>query len=238
MGAILGVAVAGAAVFWGLTLVARGDFLSALVFMGFAVAMVLALALAVITMRGWITPRASFSAAGIKLEMARSVTWLGCAAAMIILPSCGVGAALAMMGDLDLPLQSDRPQGFIAALMGVAALGALTILSAVITRGGLGSVLLTRKGLTITERRRTREARWTEVRKISDDGGGNRRQNPIQIELTDGTILHLDGATSYTPKGAALYWMVRHYWKHPEHRAELTDERALARFHRGDFDTA
>ena len=37
--------------------------------------------------------------------------------------------------------------------------------------------------------------------------------------------------------GAALYWMVRHYWKRPENRAELTDGRALERLHNEQFDS-
>ena len=40
----------------------------------------------------------------------------------------------------------------------------------------------------------------------------------------------------YAPNGAALYWMVRHYWKHPEDRAELTDGRALERLRTEQFE--
>jgi hypothetical protein len=54
--------------------------------------------------------------------------------------------------------------------------------------------------------------------------------------LRDGTEKTIDGAYLYVPNGAGLYWMVRHYWRHPEDRVELIDHRALERLRDGQFD--
>jgi hypothetical protein len=43
-------------------------------------------------------------------------------------------------------------------------------------------------------------------------------------------------AGGLVPNGAALYWMIRHYWLHPENRIELTDGRALERLRNEDFE--
>ena len=55
--------------------------------------------------------------------------------------------------------------------------------------------------------------------------------------MADDSTHVINGADTYTPGGAVLYRMVRHYWRHPEQRAELADGRAPARYRRGDFDT-
>jgi len=54
----------------------------------------------------------------------------------------------------------------------------------------------------------------------------------------DGSELVLDGADFYVPKGVGLYWMVYHYWRHPEDRAELADGRALDRLRDERFDVS
>ncbi|MFA7513234.1 MAG: hypothetical protein WCZ29_22390 [Mycolicibacterium vanbaalenii] len=43
-------------------------------------------------------------------------------------------------------------------------------------------------------------------------------------------------ADIYVPGGAGLYWLVRHYWKHPGDREELVDGRAPKRLAEGKFD--
>jgi hypothetical protein len=58
---------------------------------------------------------------------------------------------------------------------------------------------------------------------------------PVDVEMQDGSN-HVVNAANFTPHGVALYWMMRHYWRHPEDRIELTDGRALERLRNEDFD--
>jgi len=37
------------------------------------------------------------------------------------------------------------------------------------------------------------------------------------------------GASAYAPDGAALFWLIRYYWRHPEARGELTNGTAIER---------
>lgn len=54
--------------------------------------------------------------------------------------------------------------------------------------------------------------------------------------MKDGHEEIISVADIYLPRGAALYWLVRHYWKHPEDRMELVDDRAAKRLRDGRFD--
>jgi hypothetical protein len=56
------------------------------------------------------------------------------------------------------------------------------------------------------------------------------------LSLQDGTEEIIEGADLYVPRGAALYWMVRHYWRHSDGRAELTDGRAVDRLREERFE--
>jgi hypothetical protein len=42
---------------------------------------------------------------------------------------------------------------------------------------------------------------------------------PVVFNMTDGSVLAINGADSYRPGGAALYWMVRYYFRNPGKRA-------------------
>ena len=56
------------------------------------------------------------------------------------------------------------------------------------------------------------------------------------LRLRDGKEEIISVADIYVPGGVALYWLVRHYWRHPEDRTELVDTRAKERLRDGRFD--
>ena len=122
--------------------------------------------------------------------------------------------------------------------MGFVVIGGFGILAAATRRGGIGYVRLTRSGFEIAELARTGQGLWADVREVSDEAIDKRTQHPIDVEMTDGSSQVIHWAADFTPQGIALYWMVRHYWLHPEDRAELADGRAVERLRDEDFDTA
>ncbi|WP_156616969.1 hypothetical protein [Mycobacterium sp. 852014-52144_SCH5372336] len=81
---------------------------------------------------------------------------------------------------------------------------------------------------------RTRTARWADIVDIADVAD-KRTRNPIIFVLNDGKPIVVPNADRYEPGFGTLYWMVRHYWKHPEDRLELTDGRALERLRNEQF---
>ncbi|GAA1480977.1 hypothetical protein GCM10009624_14170 [Gordonia sinesedis] len=83
------------------------------------------------------------------------------------------------------------------------------------------------------------EIHWGEIREIADKTPSGRSENgqPIVVHRIDAQPYVFDKAGGFTPNGAALYWMLRYYWLHPERRGELADGRALSRYLVGDFPT-
>ena len=73
---------------------------------------------------------------------------------------------------------------------------------------------------------RTRSARWEDILEVSDEAN-KRVRNPIVFVAKGDNQIVVANADRYGSSGSALYWMLRHYWKHPESRDELSDGRAL-----------
>jgi hypothetical protein len=55
--------------------------------------------------------------------------------------------------------------------------------------------------------------------------------------MRDGTTPSIT-VGAYCPEGSAVRRMVEFYWKHPDQRDELTDERAVRRLRDDDFGQA
>jgi hypothetical protein len=82
---------------------------------------------------------------------------------------------------------------------------------------------------------RTRRARWEDIVDVTDKAD-KRARNPIVFVVKDAKPVVVPNADRYSSSGAALYWMTRHYWQHPENRDELVDGRALDRLRGEQFD--
>jgi hypothetical protein len=114
----------------------------------------------------------------------------------------------------------------------------------VLSVGGLIALLRTREpgylrvgvdGIEHADMFRTRSARWEDVVEVTDKAN-KRARNPIVFEVKGAKPVVVPNADRYGDSGAALYWMIRHYWQHPENRDELVDGRALDRLRREQFD--
>jgi hypothetical protein len=58
---------------------------------------------------------------------------------------------------------------------------------------------------------------------------------PIVFEHRDGEPAVIPNAALYAPGGRVLFWMIRHYWRHPQERAELANGVAVERLRAGRF---
>ncbi|GAC69208.1 hypothetical protein [Gordonia soli] len=74
--------------------------------------------------------------------------------------------------------------------------------------------------------------RWDDVVAIIDHipNGKSNTGHPITIIGDSDRTYTFDGADSYTPGGAALFWFLRFYWLTPDGRAELAGGRAVERY--------
>lgn len=137
-------------------------------------------------------------------------------------------------GGIDIPM-SQGMQTFspFIAWFGVATgvLGLYTMLR----RGGVGYVELTTDGIDIANAAFTESVQWDDIADVKDVAESKKTRKAVVFELQDGREKVIDGADFYVPGGTAFYWMMRHYWRHPEDRGELSDERALDRLARNRF---
>ncbi len=104
----------------------------------------------------------------------------------------------------------------------------LSGLVALVRRRGAAHLRIGPDGVENADIFRTRAARWADIVDVADKAE-NRSRNPIVLSLRNGKPIVIPNADRYEAGFGALYWMVRHYWKHPEARGELVDGHALER---------
>ncbi len=229
--AIVGVA---GAVWTGVT-VARGGYLTATVTLGLAIFMFALVAAVTIGRLGRVSARATLDDGGTTLQVDPKITRLFVAGLAALVVSAVLFVVLRLTGDLDIPLPA-RGRLFgpaAAAVLGLtAAVGVLRAAS----MGSLGRVRLTPQGFETATMFSTAGGPWSDVVEVTDASSDGRAYLPIVVVMKDGGAQIIKAANNYTPHGRGLYWMTRHYWLHPEDRAELGDGRAVERLRREQFD--
>ena len=156
----------------------------------------------------------------------------------VLLPAAPSFAVLLSRGQLDL---STTPglQIAVSVAFGALALLAVVALAAGIRRGGSGYLKFTPTRIEIADVLKTRVVQWNDVVDVRDAAStakANHGGRAAVLCLREGTEEVVSGLPLYVTNGVALYWLVRHYWKHPEHRDELVDGRAPRRLAEGEFD--
>lgn len=125
---------------------------------------------------------------------------------------------------------------FSPILVGFGVLGVVVGAISAVRRGGIGYVKLSPEGIDVANIISTKYVEWEDVVDIKDCTETKRTRKAIVLCMHDGSEEIIDGADIYVPQGTALYWMVRHYWRHPSDREELTDSRSIDRLRAEDFD--
>ena len=221
--------------YWGVAATLRGHYLTTVVILGwvaFPVAVVLALALA---SYGRTTLRVSYDSTGTKVLPDRTFSILGFSGLAAVIPGGVLFVIFVPSGDIDIPMTRGL-QIFSPILMGFAVVVAISGLISAWRRGGMGYLKLTITGLDNANIVFTKSVDWDDIVNITDSAETKRTRKAIVLCLQDGSEEVIEGADLYVPRGAALYWMVRYYWRHPDARSELTDGRAVDRLRDGRFE--
>ena len=220
---------------WGVGGINRGNAPSGMVaLLGAVTFVVFAAGWAV--MRFWPRSRGYFGATGTtirprKLYDTLSYTW------HIAATLAGwVYISFAPFGLIDIPhARSTQPW-----LMAVAALAGAATVWRMLAHGGDSYLKLTQEGCEIWNGPwlAMRRAKWEDISEVRDQPLHRKLRGREVIVLAQpegrsGTLL----SDTVTANSDALREWVRFYWRHPEHRAELTDGRALRRLGEENLNT-
>ncbi|MDQ2638886.1 MAG: hypothetical protein M3Y83_18655 [Actinomycetota bacterium] len=214
----------------------RGDFVATTITGGLAVCSLgLVLAIVVGKVRSN-TLRGIADATGTTLRPDPVAVWLIGISFVGALVSSASFVTFVSLGEADVPFNSPGREWRALALMSALLVLSAGGLIALIKRRGSGYLVLGPLGFENSDIVHTRKGTWDEVLDVTDQAPQKPSRHPICIVMKDDKPIVVQNASGYAPSGAALYWMVRHYWKHPENRGELTDGRALDRLRNEQFD--
>jgi hypothetical protein len=213
---------------WAVVTLGRGEYLTAITVLGFAGFCFSPVVASMIVKSGRVTARGTFDGAGTVIRQDRRVELLTLGFLFAGVIGMGLFAIFWPLGKLDIPV----PHSFRYSLPFMSAAGAVMGglgLWRALGRGERGYLRLTPQGFEISNASPSC-GEWAQVKDVADRAPGKPvpAAKSIVMVMADGQTPTL-AAGSYTPGGQALREMVRFYWQHPEHRAELADGRALTR---------
>lgn len=224
-------------VMWAVVVLIRGEYLTAIVMAGFAVFllnMVLAMGL---TQFGRVSIHGRVESGGTELRVDRVFERLVSIAIIALIPSGIVFVCFAPIGRIDIPLNRGA-QIFFPLGVAFMVYWSLLLLCRAKARGGWGYLRLTPDRFELVNVFHTAASgSWDDVIDVTDKAPpDNRGRFPAVMIMKDRPPEVINGLDGYTPRGRALYWMIRHYWLHPENRTELTNGEALDRLRAEDFE--
>lgn len=232
---VLGFGIAAVYAALGFTAATRGNYLTAMVSVGWVFFLLVFLAAVLLVGSGRSEARITSDATGFSLRPDRRFTILMLVGIIASIPSAAVFAVCAPLGLIEFA--NTRMLQTIGA--GGAAFVVLTAVSGLVgawRRGGVGHVKLTPATIETADILATRTFEWDDVLDVVDHAESQKSPRAVALRLRDGREEIISFANIYVPRGVALYWLVRHYWLHPEDRMELVDSRVDERFREGRFD--
>ncbi|OCB14102.1 hypothetical protein A5717_11315 [Mycolicibacterium porcinum] len=222
-------------VFLGAAAATRGNYLTMVVAFGWAVFVLAAMLALLLVGLGRTEARITSDASGFTMWPDRRFSILMVAGVVASIPSTLMFAIFAPSGAIEFAntrgLQTIGSV-FAAVVVVIAVVGLIRAWG----RGGVGHVKLTPGMVENADIMSTRMFEWDDVVDVTDHAKSRKVRHAVVLRLRNGREEIISSADIYLPRGAALYWMMRHYWKHPEDRMELADSRAPERLRDGRFD--
>lgn len=216
----------------------RGNYLTAVLIFGFVTFPVLMMAALLLAATGKTRTRTSSDATGFTVWPDKRFSMLYLTGLATIGPSALLLALFIPRGMIDIPM-SRGLQIFSPPLFMAIAVFAVIGLISWMRRGGVGYLKFRPAMIEIADVLKTRTVEWDDVVDVKDHSetkDGKKAGRSVVLCLRDGGEKVIGGLNLYVPTGVALYWLVRHYWRHPEDRMELVDSRAAERLSDGRFD--
>lgn len=214
---------------WAVISIGRGEILTALTALGFAMFCLGFITPFAKTVPGKVSPRGEFDGEGTTVRPDRGIDIPLQIALLGLTIAGGMSAVFGPLGIVDIPVPEQMRYavpfvGAVAAMMGAP------IMWRTLRRGSFQYLRLTPKGFVIVQGWRPQSGAWAQVVDVAEAAPKQTAPTPnaIVMVMSDDSVITLPGA-SFTPEGRQLRQWVRFYWLHPDSREELTDERALKR---------
>ncbi len=215
----------------------RGHFLTTVIVVGWVAPMLAAAAAIGRASLGRTALRTDVDVTGTTVFPDRWLSILMFGALAMLIPAGILFVIYVPRGAVDLSM-SRGMQIFSPVLMAGAVVTAVVGLLVAWRRGGMGYLKLAPSGLEIANVAFTTFVAWEDVIDVKDHAETKKTRKAVVLCRRDGKEEVIEGMDLYVARGVPLYWMVRHYWRHPEERRELIDGRALQRLHDERFDVA
>jgi hypothetical protein len=179
--------------------------------------------------------RAHYDSAGTVLRPAPTRAWFGVALVLLI-AACALYLIYRGTVGADLPAVTDGRLGLLIVLLVIS----VVVLAAALWGIGrdIGRLTISPAGIEYVESRGVTTMRWDDLADIDDKAPTGKAFRPIVFIGKDASTTVIYNSALYGVNSAALYWMLRSYWRTPAARAELADGRALDRLHQQLFDPA
>lgn len=222
-------------IYLGATAATHGNYLTTFVMVAFVIVLLTFMLGISLAGLGRTTARTTSDATGFTVWPDRRFGIIMLVGAVVFIPGGLLFAVFAPFGAIELP-DSHWLRGTVPVAAGFAVLTNITGLITVWRRGGIGHIKLTPGVIENADVLETRVFDWDDVVNVADHAESKKARRAVVLRLRNGHEEIITIADIYLPRGAALYWLVRHYWRHPEHRTELVDGRAAERLRQGRFD--
>ena len=217
---------------WTVIFVVRGEFLNAVVALGFSVFCFGLIVPLFAVLPGNVAPRVDVDDGGTTFWPDRLVempTYIGLLGAV---SACAVYTifAPADMVTISVPHNMRHSMPFASGALMVMG---VPMLWRYFRRGSTKYLRLTPSGFELEESYRIESGDWNQVEDVTAEARDQKwsTSGPIVFVMSDGSSPTI-AAGSMTTNGAALRELVRFYWEHPESRDELTDGAAVERLAR------
>lgn len=214
---------------WAVISFGRGEILTAVTAVGFAMFCLGFIVPFAKTVPGKVSPRVKFDGEGTTVRPDRGIDLPLQIALLGLTIAGGLSAIFGPSGIIEIPVPQQMRYaipfvGAVAAMMGAP------IMWRTLRRGSFQYLRLTPTGFVIVQGWRPQSGDWVQVVDVAEAAPKQTAATPnaIVVVMSDDSVITLPGA-SFTPEGRQLRQWVRFYWLHPDSREELTDERALAR---------
>ncbi|WKG04373.1 hypothetical protein [Mycolicibacterium sp. HK-90] len=212
----------------------RDDSVYAAITAGFVVTIGGWLAASALSVMGSTRLRGVSTEAGTTLSTSAAARWcMGVGTVGLLLTA--VLYLLAARDRDDLPFMNPNDPGDATTMMAMILIFTVIGGAFYLVKGRTPVVRLGPDGVSHANGSGSHTESWDDIVDVTDVSSNRNSRHPICLVREDDRPIVIENAGTYAPSGAALYWMVRHYWLHPENRMELTDGRALERLRDEDF---